>query len=54
MQWMAARRWQIDPLHGSGSRKWWLEPSIVVMVAAGARLVFAQGSALAPFICTIL
>ena len=34
-------------------RKWWLIPVIVVMVAVGALLVFAQGSALAPFIYTI-
>ena len=34
-------------------RKWWLLPIIVVMVAMGALLVFAQGSALAPFIYTI-
>ncbi len=34
-------------------RKWWLIPIIVIMVAVGALLVFAQGSALAPFIYTI-
>jgi hypothetical protein len=34
-------------------RKWWLIPIIIVMVAVGALLVFAQGSALAPFIYTI-
>jgi hypothetical protein len=34
-------------------RKWWLLPIIVIMVAMGAVLVFAQGSALAPFIYTI-
>ena len=34
-------------------RKWWLVPIIVVMAAVGALLVFAQGSALAPFIYTI-
>jgi hypothetical protein len=34
-------------------KKWWLLPIIVVMVAVGALLVFAQGSALAPFIYTI-
>jgi len=33
--------------------KWWLLPIIVVMVLIGALLVFAQGSALAPFIYTI-
>jgi hypothetical protein len=34
-------------------RKWWLLPIVVVMVLVGALLVFAQGSALAPFIYTI-
>lgn len=34
-------------------RKWWLAPVIVVMVLVGALLIFAQGSALAPFIYTI-
>ena len=34
-------------------KKWWLLPIVLVMVAVGALLVFAQGSALAPFIYTI-
>ena len=34
-------------------KKWWLLPIIVVMVLMGSLLVFAQGSALAPFIYTI-
>ncbi len=34
-------------------KKWWLLPVLVVLLAAGALLVFAQGSALAPFIYTI-
>jgi hypothetical protein len=34
-------------------KKFWLLPIILVMVAVGALLVFAQGSALAPFIYTI-
>jgi len=34
-------------------KKWWLLPIIVVMLLVGALLVFAQGSALAPFIYTI-
>jgi hypothetical protein len=34
-------------------KKWWLLPIIVVMMLIGALLVFAQGSALAPFIYTI-
>ena len=34
-------------------KKWWLLPVITVLVLVGALLVFAQGSALAPFIYTI-
>jgi hypothetical protein len=34
-------------------KKWWLIPIIVVMLLVGSLLVFAQGSALAPFIYTI-
>jgi hypothetical protein len=34
-------------------KKWWLLPLIVIMVLVGALLIFAQGSALAPFIYTI-
>ncbi len=34
-------------------KKWWLLPIIVVMLMVGSLLVFAQGSALAPFIYTI-
>lgn len=34
-------------------KKFWLLPIILVMVLMGALLVFAQGSALAPFIYTI-
>jgi hypothetical protein len=34
-------------------KKWWLLPVILVMVVVGTLLVFAQGSALAPFIYTI-
>lgn len=34
-------------------KKWWLAPIILVMLAVGALLVFAGGSALAPFIYTI-
>jgi hypothetical protein len=34
-------------------KKWWLLPIIVVMLLLGMLLVFAQGSALAPFIYTI-
>ncbi len=34
-------------------KKWWLLPILVVMLLVGALLVFAQGSALAPFIYSI-
>ena len=34
-------------------KMWWLLPVIVVMVLVGSLLIFAQGSALAPFIYTI-
>ena len=34
-------------------KKFWLLPIIVVMLLVGALLIFAQGSALAPFIYTI-
>lgn len=34
-------------------RKFWLLPIIMMMILIGALLVFAQGSALAPFIYTI-
>lgn len=34
-------------------KKMWLLPVIAVMVVIGMLLVFAQGSALAPFIYTI-
>jgi hypothetical protein len=34
-------------------KRWWLAPILVVLLLLGALLVFAQGSALAPFIYTI-
>lgn len=34
-------------------KKWWLLPVVLVLMMVGALLVFAQGSALAPFIYTI-
>lgn len=34
-------------------KKLWMLPIVVIMVAVGALLVFAQGSVLAPFIYTI-
>ena len=36
-----------------GSAKWWLLPVVIVLLAVGALLVFASGSALAPFIYTM-
>lgn len=34
-------------------KKWWLLPILLICVLVGAMLVFAQGSALAPFIYTL-
>jgi len=34
-------------------KKFWLAPIIFVMILLGALIVFAQGSALAPFLYTI-
>lgn len=34
-------------------KKWWLMPIVVIMLAVGLLIAFAQGSALAPFIYTI-
>ncbi|MCH7490437.1 MAG: hypothetical protein IID05_07050 [Gemmatimonadetes bacterium] len=34
-------------------KKFWMLPIIIMMVLVGALLVFAEGSALAPFIYTI-
>lgn len=34
-------------------KKWWLAPILIVLLLVGMLLVFAQGSALAPFIYTI-
>jgi hypothetical protein len=34
-------------------KKWWLAPVILVLLLVGTLLIFAQGSALAPFIYTI-
>jgi len=34
-------------------KKWWLMPIVVVMLAVGMLIAFAQGSALAPFIYTL-
>ena len=34
-------------------KKYWLAPIIIVLVLLGGLLVFAQGSAVAPFIYTL-
>ena len=34
-------------------KKWWLAPLILVLVALGGIIIFAEGSAIAPFIYTI-
>lgn len=34
-------------------KKWWLLPIVVFLLALGALLVFAEGSAVAPFIYTL-
>ena len=34
-------------------KKWWLAPILIVLFLVGLLLVFAQGSALPPFIYTI-
>jgi hypothetical protein len=34
-------------------KKWWLLPIVVFLLVLGVLIVFAQGSALAPFIYTI-
>ena len=34
-------------------KKWWLAPILILLLLVGALLVFAQGSALAPFIYTV-
>ncbi len=37
----------------SQNKKLWLLPIVIVMLLLGALLVFAQGSAVAPFIYTL-
>ncbi len=34
-------------------KKWWLLPLVLILVLLSAIIVFAQGSALAPFIYTL-
>ena len=33
-------------------KKWWIAPIVIVLLLLGALLIFAKGSALAPFIYT--
>jgi hypothetical protein len=35
------------------NKKWWLLPIIIMMLLFGALIIFAQGSAVAPFIYTL-
>lgn len=35
------------------NKKWWLIPIVLMLMALGALILFAQGSALAPFIYTL-
>ena len=37
----------------SQNKKWWLMPIILVLIMLGGLLIFAQTSALAPFIYTL-
>ena len=34
-------------------KKWWITPIAIVLIFLGALIIFAQGSALAPFIYTL-
>ena len=34
-------------------KKWWLAPIFIILLLFGALMIFAQGSALAPFIYTV-
>jgi len=34
-------------------KKWWLLPTLLVLLVLGGLLIVAQGSALAPFIYTV-
>lgn len=35
------------------SKKWWLAPIIIILLLLGMLLIFAQSSAVAPFIYTL-
>ena len=34
-------------------KKWWLAPIVICLALIGAMLIFAEGSAVAPFIYTL-
>ncbi|MFX0197129.1 MAG: DUF5989 family protein [Candidatus Hodarchaeota archaeon] len=34
-------------------KKWWLAPIVIFLLLLGALIIFAEGSALAPFIYTL-
>ena len=34
-------------------KKWWLAPILVTLIIMGSLIIFAQGSAMAPFVYTI-
>ncbi len=34
-------------------KKWWLKPLVIILILFGVLLVFAQNSALSPFIYTM-
>ncbi len=34
-------------------KKWWLAPIIILLLLLGALIIFAEGSAVAPFIYTL-
>jgi hypothetical protein len=35
------------------SKKWWLFPVVIILILLGIILIFAEGSALAPFVYTL-
>ena len=36
-----------------GNKKWWLAPILIMLVLLGVLIIFAQSSAVAPFIYTL-
>jgi Family of unknown function (DUF5989) len=36
-----------------GNKRWWLTPMIITLFLLGALIIFAQSSAIAPFIYTL-